>query len=58
MRLPALLAACIFVIPSYTTAQTTAADGVVALFQGDAALVVLVAAPSTARAPFSRLVMP
>jgi len=35
MRLPALLAACIFVIPTYTTAQTPAADGVQAFLRGD-----------------------
>ena len=45
MRLPALLAACILVIPTYTTAQTTAADGVVALFRGDAASAVRILGP-------------
>jgi hypothetical protein len=35
MRLPALLAACILVSPTYTTAQTTAADGVLAFLRGD-----------------------
>ena len=35
MRLPALLAACILVIPAYTTAQTAAADGVQAFLRGD-----------------------
>jgi len=45
MRLPALLAACILVIPAYTTAQTTAADGIVALTRGDAAAAVRLLAP-------------
>ena len=45
MRLPALLAACILVIPTYTTAQTTAADGVLALVRGDAASAVTILGP-------------
>jgi hypothetical protein len=45
MRLPALLAAFILVIPAYTTAQTTAADGVLALVQGDPASAVNILAP-------------
>jgi len=45
MRLPALLAACILVIPTYTTAQTTAADGVIALVQGDPASAVSILGP-------------
>jgi hypothetical protein len=45
MRLRALLAACILVIPTYTTAQTTVADGVVALFRGDAASAVSILGP-------------
>jgi hypothetical protein len=45
MRLPVLLATCILVIPAYTTAQTTVADGVVALFRGDAASAVRILSP-------------
>jgi hypothetical protein len=46
MRLPALLAACILVIPSHLFAQkTTAAEGIVALTRGDAAVAVRLLAP-------------
>jgi hypothetical protein len=45
MRLPALLAAFILVIPADTKAQTTAADGVLALMHGDAAAAVRLLAP-------------
>jgi hypothetical protein len=45
MRRRLLLAACILVIPTYTTAQTTAADGVLALFRGDAASAVRILGP-------------
>src|SRR5262245_36743363 len=46
MRLPALLAACILVIPSHVFAQKTpAADGIVALTRGDVAAAVRLLAP-------------
>src|SRR5687767_7111126 len=45
MRLPALLAACILVIPTYTKAQNTAAGGVLALIRDDAAAAVRVLRP-------------
>jgi hypothetical protein len=45
MRLHALLAACILVIPTDTSAQSTAADGVLALFQGDPASAVRILSP-------------
>jgi hypothetical protein len=46
MRLPALLAACILVIPSQVFAQKpTAADGIIALTRGDAAAAVRLLAP-------------
>jgi hypothetical protein len=45
MRPSALLAACILVIPAYTTAQTTAADGVLALIQDDPSAAVRILSP-------------
>lgn len=45
MRLPALLAAYILVIPTYTTAQTTAADGVQALIRDDYATAIRILRP-------------
>jgi hypothetical protein len=45
MRVAAALAACILVIPSYTTAQTTAADGVLALVRDDPAEAVRILRP-------------
>jgi hypothetical protein len=45
MRLPALLAACILVIPADTTAQTTAADGVQAFLRGDHASAIRILKP-------------
>ncbi len=45
MRLPALLAACILVIPAYTTAQTAAADGVLALIDDDPSATIRILSP-------------
>ena len=45
MRLPALLAACILVIPAYTTAQTAAADGVLALIHDDPSAAIRILGP-------------
>jgi hypothetical protein len=45
MRLPALLAACILVIPHYITAQTSTADGVLALTRDDPAEAVRILRP-------------
>ena len=46
MRLPALLVACILVIPSHVFAQkTSAAEGVIALTRGDSAAAVRLLAP-------------
>jgi hypothetical protein len=45
MRLPALLAACILVVPAYTTAQSTAADGVLALIHDDPSAAIRILSP-------------
>src|SRR5262245_32145199 len=51
MRLSALLAACIFVVPSYITAQTTAADGVQAFLRGDTQAAIRILTPLAEEGP-------
>ena len=51
MRLPVLLAACILVIPTYVTAQTTAADGVQAFVRGDTQAAIRILAPLAEEGP-------
>lgn len=45
MRLRTLFAACILVIPAYTTAQTTAADGILALIHDDPSAAIRILSP-------------
>jgi hypothetical protein len=45
MRLRTLFAACILVIPAYTTAQTAAADGVLALIHDDPSAAIRILSP-------------